>query len=630
MKNLTIGLLLILITINCYSQSLSKGFKYLDKNNIIEAKTEFEGVLKESPKSSPVLYGLAECYFQGNDVFKAYLFNRDANTNFSLLDEKTLKKTSDFFSKKLIDEQFVKIDKVLFQYIINNYGTEIIEKYLYQCPESKYTKNIIAYRDSMEFTSTKKINTVISYNAYIKNYPNSQYILSAKNNRDSIAYIQCVNANTLAICQSYLDSYPVSKYRDKVIALRNSLAFGIADKIFSIEAYNDFINKYPDADEISKAKENIAFLNADKRNSVSAYKNFIQEYPNSKLVISANELIDGLILDSIFAINTVAAYKAFIKNYPNSKQYDRAIRLLDKAAFEIAKINNTSSSLKKYLFEYPNSDYKDIAISMLDSIYSDSIFKIKKNSLAKFFIDNTCNLTIDEIFENFTLFYDNTKVTQFGDYEDYCRYVDKRTLYDLTCPFAKLVAALNLDVITYYKLADKYNSELKKKVFFESDEYKSYLTDLTKIKNDYLSKNYYFIGLNGAHYEFYGLNAMGGDASNKYDIKKGGFVLNTELEEVKNMTLNLIYNFSFKQVPFYPDTKTSLQNDIFIKVDTKTGLEIEEDMKNVSTLWCYKISDKVVTYSKYGSDHYTVPVSVARLIVYNRISHKIYYDKIYK
>ncbi|HKK11823.1 MAG TPA: outer membrane protein assembly factor BamD, partial [Flavobacteriaceae bacterium] len=72
------------------------------------------------------------------------------------------------------------------------------------------------------------------------------------------------------------------------------LEFDNAQEVNTIEAYQDFLNKFPVGELSEKAKFSIAEINfkeAKKTNSIEEYKKFIQKYPNSKLSKEASDLI---------------------------------------------------------------------------------------------------------------------------------------------------------------------------------------------------------------------------------------------------------------------------------------------------------------------------------------------------
>jgi photosystem II stability/assembly factor-like uncharacterized protein len=295
MKRFTIILLiLILVSSLSISQSLSKGFKLLEKGEISEAKTIFDNLLKLDSSNAPALYGLASCY--GNlNLFKSFYFNRKANKLYDNTDDKTLKKLDEYFTKDLIAKQFCDIDSKLVKYVKEKYSLNLVNTFLTNCSVSNYTNDIILLRDSIEFSIAQNTNTELIYNDYVKNFPNSKFKNKCISIRDSIAFNSCKGINTIASYNQYLKNYPESDYAERVANLRNVIAFADAKKENTINAYNSFIATYPDAEQVKRANESIAFLKAKEINTIDTLNYFITLYPNAEQVSIAKEIIKNLI-----------------------------------------------------------------------------------------------------------------------------------------------------------------------------------------------------------------------------------------------------------------------------------------------------------------------------------------------
>lgn len=74
---------------------------------------------------------------------------------------------------------------------------------------------------------------------------------------------------------------------------------------------------------------------------------------------------------------------------------------------------------------------------------------------------------------------------------------------------------INLDVVSYYKLGGKYNTDLKKEAFKETDEYKGLVNSLQEEKTRVKNMSFFYIQ----------------KLRNTYDLDKGGFLYSVELYE---------------------------------------------------------------------------------------------------
>lgn len=106
----------------------------------------------------------------------------------------------------------------------------------------------------------------------------------------------------------------------------------------------------------------------------------------------------------------------------------------------------------------------------------------------------------------------------------------------------KYKAILNLDVFDYFKLQDLYDTDLKKKVFKESPEYKEYLEKL-KTEKELLQNKFFYIYINPL---FKGHSYHKGE----YNLEAKGFFIKTcwsyDYDFKHKIDKNYIY---FKSLP---------------------------------------------------------------------------------
>ncbi|MHA8095676.1 OmpA family protein [Aquirufa antheringensis] len=163
--------------------------------------------------------------------------------------------------------------------------------------------------------------------------------------------------------QSFVDY--ISNFHNSPDALRlfaikerNRISYEEANKQHSIESFNEFINKYPDAEHVSNAWENIyeiAFLAAKNDNSIISYQNFINKYPLAKQSIDANEIIHAIEFEIANNLNSISGYERFIDKYPNSKQIVSATNKLHELEYIETEKKDNSESYKIFIDKYPLS-----------------------------------------------------------------------------------------------------------------------------------------------------------------------------------------------------------------------------------------------------------------------------------
>ncbi len=95
-----------------------------------------------------------------------------------------------------------------------------------------------------------------------------------------------------------------------------------------------------------------------------------------------------------------------------------------------------------------------------------------------------------------------------------------------------LISVLNLDVISYYGLSERYSTPLQKEVFKKTNDYKEKEQELKKIKQDLLSKPHY-IDFEMTYYEQHNLEYNTTTHSFDFDV---------------DMTLSKFYNQNYIQL----------------------------------------------------------------------------------
>jgi hypothetical protein len=160
-----------------------------------------------------------------------------------------------------------------------------------------------------------------------------------------------------------------------------------AHNINTIESYNNFIERYPNASQVKSAKKEIenlyllAYDRAKQKNTIAAYTKFIKTYPKAPQIKESLENIYLLTKQK----NTITAYAKFIKTYPKSPQVKDALinlyKLINKDNLlknikQLSEIVNqyNDKSLKKFTFKllnqtlnkYKNIDAYFIALETLD------------------------------------------------------------------------------------------------------------------------------------------------------------------------------------------------------------------------------------------------------------------------
>lgn len=199
--------------------------------------------------------------------------------------------------------------------------------------------------------------------------------------------------NTLEIYEKYLDYYQNAPevYKKKVIESRDISAYKIACDKNTLEGYQHFITRYPDAIQNAEAiqkRNEAAYLKAKAVDEIDAYKDFAQRYPSAKEFTQAWERIHEIAFKVAERENSSSSYKKFIDDYPQSKQYPQAFSALEKRQYFETITTGDWINYRTFIDRYPTNKWKSVA---QDSIYSIAM-KTENLDILRYCLDNFTGL----------------------------------------------------------------------------------------------------------------------------------------------------------------------------------------------------------------------------------------------
>ncbi|MEI8086691.1 MAG: hypothetical protein WCG93_10805 [Paludibacter sp.] len=303
--------------------------------------------------------------------------------------------------------------------------------------------------------------------------------------------------NNVETFEKYLDFYQLAPdiYKKKVIESRDLAAYKVANEKNTLESYQHFISRYPDAVQFADAttKRNVsAFQKARTNDNIESYKDFVQRYPAANEVVSAWERIHELAYVQAEKENTSIVYKKFIDDYPLSKQYTQAFAAYEKRQYLENVIVGDWNNYRAFIEKFPTNSWKAVAE---DSIYSlgtkSENLDILRYCLDHFTGDKRKNALV-LYHDIFTL--DGEKLTLDMFYEKYkddflnqvkLKDYEMATLSDQLLLQMPYVPSDNLKYDNYIKMAaprDKAFTALQKMISVDI-ETKAYQAAILKIKN---------------------------------------------------------------------------------------------------------------------------------------------------
>jgi len=184
------------------------------------------------------------------------------------------------------------------------------------------------------------------------------------------------------------------------------------------------------------------------------------------------------------------------------------------------------------------------------------------------------------------------------------------------------------NVFWYYELKE-YDSDLKKKVYSETDDYKSKLDKLNIIKKD-LMKTDYYLDFQIADYERpyfkYNLNTK----SFTFTISSNlSAFYNDNFLQFDQLCFSKPEGISVKNQKFHSGSVDVVKQVIEVKIqDDKSALKIEEAGENVRFLFLFKFASAKEFFNDllgtgYGYREYHLLTNLSKVIVYNLATGEI-------
>lgn len=191
--------------------------------------------------------------------------------------------------------------------------------------------------------------------------------------------------------------------------------------------------------------------------------------------------------------------------------------------------------------------------------------------------------------------------------------------------YNRMVQILKKDVVEYFNLLKKYNSNLKKSVFQKTEEYNNYLKELNVIRSQILNSYFYFIIYIG---------------KNNYNLENKSFEIETSV--YKDWFYNSSYlqfqdfcilkpnYFNFKDYIHNSESKYLTQRILAKVLDEKLALKIDENCENTRLMLVFKLYDvfsRRLFVPKVGMNLIIDNIrtnQVEKALIYNSANYEIY------
>jgi len=242
-------------------------------------------------------------------------------------------------------------------------------------------KNMYA---SMIFHQAMDKNEVDALNAFIRKYGHHELLKSkAISAIHTMEYEKAKKGNRILHYSNFIEKYPDAEQVKLAKAELDKLRFERVKRVHKVREYEIFLEKYPESvytAEVVELIEKARWEYCIRAESVYRYQEYLNHYPNSSHKAEAQSIIEKLQWKQILLRNEVAYYRWFIRTYPSSEHNGMAISKLFEASWSRARETSTIESYQRFILEYPNTTEARLAREAIDVILLELIDEIESET----------------------------------------------------------------------------------------------------------------------------------------------------------------------------------------------------------------------------------------------------------
>lgn len=270
---------------------------------------------------------------------------------------------------------------------------------------------VLALIGSLNAFSSNFANTSLGDNFFIKNYYKTTDVKEIVNSYGAeyeSSYQKAKKKNTLQAYFDFLKRYPKTSRTKDAWENIYKLIYRQTEQKNDIKAYKEFIRKYPKAPQIKEAKQHIyelAYKNIENSNNLKSYLEFFKKYPNAPQIKEVLNNIYILWFDEAKQKNTLQSYIKFI-HFAKGHRPSLTKKAINNI-YEIVKKKNNIENYQWFMQTYPNAPQTKNALNAIYNIVT------KKNNISgyQWFVKTYPDATqVKDAFSNiYELAYDKAK-----------------------------------------------------------------------------------------------------------------------------------------------------------------------------------------------------------------------------
>ncbi len=140
------------------------------------------------------------------------------------------------------------------------------------------------------------------------------------------------------------------------------------------------------------AMEKSDFSKAERANSIEAFQAFIEKYPQGKLLPDAMKKIHQLAYESAKAKDSIQVYLDFQQKYPETEFTSTVNERIQELAYQVVKTKDSLHLYREYQAKYPESMFSREIDNRIESILLQLAKKYEKRTLFPLYFNNEVDL----------------------------------------------------------------------------------------------------------------------------------------------------------------------------------------------------------------------------------------------
>lgn len=178
---------------------------------------------------------------------------------------------------------------------------------------------------------------------------------------------------------------------DEFVRTSLDMAFS-SGSVEELEQFIECFNEYTTyVKEARRVVEQLAFEQASIDGTLEAFEQYVAKYPTSLQSSLAKQNIDRLIVEQILESDDLQTLRDFAATSNNKQYVSKAKAKIEKIVFSQALETNTTEAYQEYLSEYPEGSYHKLAKQRLEEVLYNSAVKNSDIIAMSDFVKNNKN-----------------------------------------------------------------------------------------------------------------------------------------------------------------------------------------------------------------------------------------------